>query len=48
MGEELYFTKFAKVPVKSMEELGVYTVEDGGVELVLKSMCYSFGMQDAM
>jgi hypothetical protein len=48
MGSEIYFRKFAKVPVKSMGELGVYTVEDGGVELVLESMCYSFGMQDAL
>jgi hypothetical protein len=47
MGNEIYFTKFAKIPVKSMGKLGINTVEDGGVELVLESMCYSFGMQDA-
>ncbi|VVQ23568.1 hypothetical protein PS928_05563 [Pseudomonas fluorescens] len=44
---EIYFMKFSKAPVETMEELGVYTVEEGGIELVLESMCYSFGMQDA-
>jgi hypothetical protein len=44
---EVYFSKLAKIPGDTMEELGVYTVEDGGVELVFDFMCYSFSMQDA-
>jgi hypothetical protein len=44
---EIYFEKFAKAPLKNMEELGVYTVGDSGVELVFEFMCYSLGMQDA-
>ena len=44
----IYFSKLAKVPGGTMEELGVYTVEDGGVELVFDFMRYSFSMQDAV
>ena len=44
----IYFSKLAKVPGDTMEELGVYTVEDGGVELVFDFMRYSFSMQDAV
>jgi hypothetical protein len=47
MEDEVDFRKFSKVPVDTTEELGVYTVEDGGVELVFEFMCYSFGMHDA-
>ncbi|MCY1247867.1 hypothetical protein D9M72_612390 [compost metagenome] len=28
--------------------MGVYTVEDGGAELVFEFMCYSFSMLDAV
>lgn len=44
---EIYFSKLVKIPGDTMEELGIYTVEDGGVELVFDFMCYSFSMQDA-
>ena len=45
---EIYFSKLTNVPGATMVELGVYTVEDGGVELVFDFMRYSFSMQDAV
>lgn len=44
---EIYFSRITTVPGDPMEELGIYTVEDGGVELVFGYMCYSFRMLDA-
>ncbi|QFG30061.1 hypothetical protein F6476_13065 [Pseudomonas umsongensis] len=44
---EIYFSKITKVPGDPMEEIGIYTVEDGGVELVFGYIGYSFSMLDA-
>lgn len=44
---EIFFSKMTKVPGDPMEELRIYTVEGGGVELVFGYVCYSFSMLDA-
>jgi hypothetical protein len=43
-----YVVELAVDESEKTERVGVYTVEDGGVELVFEFMCYSFSMLDAV
>ncbi|WP_350647109.1 hypothetical protein [Pseudomonas sp. HY13-MNA-CIBAN-0226] len=45
---DVYFVELSTDANDSTEQLGVYTVPEGGVELVLEFMCYSFSMHDAV
>lgn len=44
----VYVVELAVDESEKTERVGVYTVEDGGVELVFEFMCYSFSMLDAV
>jgi hypothetical protein len=44
----VYVVELAAGESEKTERVGVYTVEDGGVELVFEFMCYSFSMLDAV
>ncbi|WP_230853201.1 hypothetical protein [Pseudomonas fluorescens] len=46
--DEVYVVELAVEESEKTERVGVYTVEDGGVELVFEFMCYSFSMLDAV
>jgi len=45
---EVYFVEVSTDANDTTENVGVYTVDDGGVELVFEFMCYSFSMLDAV
>lgn len=45
---EAYFVELSIDASDATEQVGVYTVDEGGVELVFKFMCYSFSMIDAV
>jgi hypothetical protein len=44
----VYFVELPTDTNDTTEQVGVYTVEDGGAELVFEFMCYSFSMLDAV
>jgi hypothetical protein len=44
----IYFVELLTDTNDTTEQVGVYTVEDGGAELVFEFMCYSFSMLDAV
>jgi hypothetical protein len=44
----VYVVELAVDESEKTERVGVYTVEDGGVELVFEFMCYSFSMLNAV
>jgi hypothetical protein len=44
----VYVVELATDESEKTEGVGVYTVEDGGVEFVFEFMCYSFSMLDAV
>jgi len=46
--DEIYVVELAMDESDKTERVRVYTVEDGGVELVFDFMCYSFSMHDAV
>jgi hypothetical protein len=46
--DEIYVVELAIDESDKTERVRVYTVEDGGVELVFDFMCYSFSMHDAV
>ena len=45
---EVYFVELPIDANDSTEQVGVYTVDESGVELVFEFMCYSFSMLDAV
>lgn len=45
---EVYFVELSIDANDATEQVGVYTVDEGGVELVFEFMCYSFSMLDAV
>jgi hypothetical protein len=45
---ELHFSKMSKAVSDATGKLGVYTVDDEGVELVFDFMCFSFSVSDAL
>lgn len=45
---DVYFVELSTDASDTTENLGVYTVHEGGVELVFEFMCYSFSMLDAV
>ena len=45
---EVYFVALSIDANDSTEQVGVYTVDEDGVELVFEFMCYSFSMLDAV
>lgn len=45
---EVYFIELPIDANYSTEQVGVYTVDESGVELVFEFMCYSFSMLDAV
>lgn len=45
---EAYFVELSIDASDATEQVGVYTIDDGGVELVFEFMCYSFNMLDAV
>jgi hypothetical protein len=47
-GSDVYFVELATDANDTTKNVGVYTVDEGGVELVFESMCYSFSMLDAV
>ena len=44
----VYFVELPTDTNDATEQVGVYTVDEGGVELVFDFMCYSFSMLDAV
>jgi hypothetical protein len=46
--DKIYVVELAMDESDKTERVRVYTVEDGGVELVFDFMCYSFSMHDAV
>ena len=44
----VYFVELPTDTKDATEQVGVYTVDEGGVELVFDFMCYSFSMLDAV
>lgn len=45
---DVYFVEISMDANDATEQVGVYTVDEGGVELVFDFMCYSFSMHDAV
>lgn len=45
---DVYFVELSTDANDTTEEVSVYTVDEGGVELVFDFMCYSFSMRDAV
>ncbi|GAB6405574.1 hypothetical protein [Pseudomonas sp. MHK4] len=46
--DEIYFGEFSSRVDDVTGGVGVYTIDDGGIELVFDFMCYSFSMVDAV
>ncbi len=46
--EEGYVVELATEESDKTEKVSVYTIEEGGVELIFNFMCYSFSMIDAV
>ncbi|UVM36013.1 hypothetical protein LOY28_14770 [Pseudomonas sp. B21-017] len=46
--EEGYVVELATEENDETEKVSVYTIEEGGVELIFNFMCYSFSMLDAV
>ncbi|MBV6823591.1 hypothetical protein [Pseudomonas sp. PD9R] len=45
---DVYFVELVTDANDTTKNVGVYTVDEGGVELVFEFMCYSFSMLDAV
>jgi hypothetical protein len=45
---DVYFVEVSTDASDTTEQVSVYTVDEGGVELVFEFMCYSFSMHDAV